>query len=724
MKLRQHASSIVAIVLAIVAGVWIFVDRGKISDTERKDREHDVFPAYRRGDIDSLELVQGGQTLRIERRPDVVDGGEAHGGRSPGAETHWQLTSPVDERADPAAVDRFIGDLEFAGVVRKVDPTKAPDVNKGFDPPRVRGTLSMKPLVYHFALGGPAPLPEGAAYFRVDGEGTFVVSKDFVAAVLNGADTYRERTIVPYLSLDLSALEVHTATGTLGVTRVDDISFKLADSGLRASREGLDKVWGALAEARAESFLSDADADRALGPSPVRVVMTPKDKTRPPGELLLGGECPGHPEDVVMIRKAPTRESACVPRGALAGLSTPADALVDHRLFASRPDELEEVVLEAVPAGLTVELARKGRGWHQRKPSDRELSSSEIDAMNDLVTKLTRGEAITVSRATVPETPRARVRVRRGSSGVEEVVTLETGADRVRRGFDGAELQVPSALARRLVPSEIALRGRAVFESATGARAPTGLRIRCDDVHETLAHGAEWTMQEPRGYAADALATADVVALVRNAQADSWAADQDDGSFGLGTSTCSVELETASDGGKGTLGIVFGKEAESGAFYARATSDPAVFVAPRALREGVATWLIDRGAFRADPRAVESVALARGPSHVTFHGRGAGVDSGVRDTTARVLEALEVLRPEVVVHLGPPRPAEGFGAPSLDVRVKVVGDAGKASAREVHFVLGDTTVLNRERIVYARVDGVDATYGIARERVGALLDAL
>ena len=169
---------------------------------------------------------------------------------------------------------------------------------------------------------------------------------------------------------------------------------------------------------------------------------------------------------------------------------------------------------------------------------------------------------------------------------------------------------------------------------------------------------------------------------------------------------------------------VFGKEAESGAFYARATSDPAVFVAPRALREGVATWLIDRGAFRADPRAVESVALARGPSHVTFHGRGAGVDSGVRDTTARVLEALEVLRPEVVVHLGPPRPAEGFGAPSLDVRVKVVGDAGKASAREVHFVLGDTTVLNRERIVYARVDGVDATYGIARERVGALLDAL
>ncbi len=308
-RLRQHVSSILVIVLAIVAAVWMLVDRGKVTDRERQDRAHDVFPAYRRGDIDGFELIQGATKIAIARRPDPGDGGDFH----------WQMTAPVGERADPAAVDRFIGDLEFAGAIRKVDPSAAPDVNRGFDTPRVRGTLSMKPLVYHFALGGPAPMPEGAAYLRVDGEGTFVVSKDFVASLQSGPDTYRERTVVPYLSIDLAQLDVRGPAGGFSIARVDDVSFKLVDSGLRASREGLDKVWGALGEARAESFLEGADAERALGAAPVRIVMTPKDATRPKGELLLGGVCPAHAEDIVLVRVSPVRASACVPKGVMAG---------------------------------------------------------------------------------------------------------------------------------------------------------------------------------------------------------------------------------------------------------------------------------------------------------------------------------------------------------------------------------------------------------------------
>ena len=59
MRLRQHVTSIVMIVVAIVAGIWVLIDRGKVTDRERQDRAHDVFPAYRRGDIDGFELIQG-----------------------------------------------------------------------------------------------------------------------------------------------------------------------------------------------------------------------------------------------------------------------------------------------------------------------------------------------------------------------------------------------------------------------------------------------------------------------------------------------------------------------------------------------------------------------------------------------------------------------------------------------------------------------------------------
>jgi hypothetical protein len=519
---------------------------------------------------------------------------------------------------------------------------------------------------------------------------------------------------------------VQTGGGGFTVTRADDVAFRLGDHGLRVSRDGMDKVWSALAEARAESFLTDTEADAAIGVAPIRVLMTPKDASKPKGEILLGGVCPGHAEDVVFIRVAPGRESACVPKGALEGLRTPANALVDRRLFVARADEVEEIVFESVPAGTSLELARKGRGWHERRPTDRELEGTEVDLANDLVTRLTRGEATSVVPA--PEgasfSPRARVHVRRGgSSAGEEVVLLGETNELVRRAFDDASLQVPSALGRRLLPSEISLRGRSVFPDGLGTAKPVGLVTRCDGVRQELARvGDSWTMREPRGFLADPLATADLVGLLRNAQAESWIADQDDGTFGLAESTCQMELDANGDGGKRSLGIVFGKEAEGGAFYARATSDRAVFLAPRALRDGALNWLIGRGGFRADPGSVERVTLSRGASRAVFPGRrGGSRDSGSNDVASKVLDTLEVLRPEAVVHLGPPRHDEGFDAPTLDVRVSTVTDGGP---REIHFVFGDTARVNRERLVYARVDGVDATYGIARDRVAALVEAL
>jgi len=717
MKLPKYLVELAFIAAAVVGGTYtIFVDRGKVTDRERTDRAHDVFPAYRRGDIDSLELDWGKGKLRVERRPDPGDGGDFH----------WQVTSPVNERADPAAVDRLIGDLEFAGAIRKVDPSAAAEIAKGFDPPRVQGTLSMKPLAYHFALGGPAPVPDGAAYFRVDGEGTFVVSKDFVAALTSGADAYRERSIVPYLSLDLAELTVENPSGGFTVTRVDDTSFKLGKSGLRASRDGMDKVWGALAEARAESFLSEDEAGRALGPSAIRVVMTPRNTSQPRGEILLGGPCPGHPEGLVLVRVSPGKNAACVPKGAAAGLLLTADALVDRRLFASRADEVEELSFETLPTGLTVELARKGKGWHERKPSDRELVGTEIDAMNDLVAKLTRGEAASVrsGAAQGPSVPTARVRLRRGGggAGAEEVVDLEGGTELVRRAFDGAELHVATALGRRLVPSEIVLRGRAVFPEGLAGRAPTAVRVDCDGVRQAATHDANgWTLHEPRGFTADGPATSDLVTLLRNAQADSWVADRDDGTFGLDGSRCHVELDASGDAGVRTLGLVFGNESEGGTFYARATGDAAVFLAPRALRDGATVWLIDRGPFRATPGSVRRITVSRGGKRAVFPVQPGAGDGGATGTVSGMLRALDGLRPDEVIHLGPPRTDEGLGAPTLDVRVEVANDAGP---RAIHFTLGDTALVNRERIIYARVDGVDATFGFARERIAPFADAL
>ena len=716
MNWRKHGSTVGLVVCAATLGVYAYVDRKTVSDSERKERANDVFPAYRRQEVDRIELVQGGVTLTLEKRAS----GDA-------GDTAWQMTSPRHERADAAAVDKLLGDIEFAGIVRKVDA----DAAAGIDSPRALGTLSMGRLVYRFALGAAAPTPAGAAYFRLDGEGAFVVSRDFATSLLKTADAYRERTVVPYLSLEIKTLGIQGDGEAFTLERMDDVSFRLKERDLRASRETLDRVWGALAEGRAESFLEEADAERAIGATPLVIEIGPRDATKPEGELHVGGVCPEHPEDVVMIRRKPAPLSACVPKGMLPGLHATLDELVDKRLFAARGDEIAELVLEPIPSGPKVEIARKGSGWHERSPEDRDLASDEVDEANALTTSLAKGEALDVfpgdPKAPVPI--RARIRIQRGENKGEEAVELgppsPLGGALVKRLADGAILRVSDALAHRLVPSPIALRGKQVFFPPLEGKVASVLETQCDGRAQRLARDANgWSVVKPAGYLADSPGTAELVSLVARAEADAWVSESDDGSFGFDKSACSLTLGYDEDGGSRTVGIVFGREAEPGQYFAHPLGQSAVFLAPRSLYDEALRVLIDRSGFHVDSAEVEMLSLARGSSRVVLSRRSGKLDlpdGGGADLGEKLSLALDALHVDDVVHLGPPAAKEGFGRPSLDVRIRMKRDSG---ARELHFVLGDSALILKERMFYARLDGVDATFAIARDRIAPLLDAL
>jgi hypothetical protein len=83
--------------------------------------------------------------------------------------------------------------------------------------------------------------------------------------------------------------------------------------------------------------------------------------------------------------------------------------------------------------------------------------------------------------------------------------------------------------------------------------------------------------------------------------------------------------------------------------------------------------------------------------------------------------ALDALRADEALHLGPARPDEGFGAPTLAIEVTFLPDAG---SRERRIRIGQPTMVRKERMFFARLDGVDVTYAIARDRISPLLDAL
>jgi hypothetical protein len=701
------------ILAAAAVGYAYVVDRKTVSDSDRATRQGDAFPSFRVDRVGRVELDRPGESLVLERDPDA------------GAAA-WLITSPRRERADSAAVDALLRELELAKRVRDVAERDA----AGLEQPRVRGKLNIGSLEYRFALGGEAPRPDGAAYMRLDGEGAFVVGRSLAVQLLRGFDAYRDRMLVPYGASDTARVEVD-ALGEGGAGFAIErrgTTFRVASSGLRASRSAVDQLFAALADTRAEAFLDDEQADRARAKASWRVTLAPRTGDRAPVELRIGSECPGRPEGVAVVRDRPSRAAACAPRTIALALEELPGALTDTSPLFAHADEFEELRLEPLqPGGPAVDVARKDRGWHERAPEERDLDPGETESVNALAAALAAARATQAHPATPDDrfTAHARVRIVRTGDGVAEVVDVgpaETDGSRLmRREDDGAILRVPLAAARRFWPQAIALRGRDVW-----ARAGAGGRTAAFDAASVVAvddscgttpqrlelRNAVWRMSRPAGFRADPRSIADLIEAFERARAESWVADADDGTFGLGgAGACAVTFSLDDPAGAGSRrGIAFGAAGDGG-FYAQTLDDKAIFVVPPSLREEAARPAVDRARLRVDPAALEKATFLRDGRRLTLDHDDVGGD---------LAAALSSLAAQVALHVGPPAPDEGFSAPTLEIRAAMHPDAGPL---ETHIVIGAATHVDGADAYFARVSGVDATFAVSRRSVAAILDA-
>jgi hypothetical protein len=710
---RSTATSVALVALAAATAAYAyFVDRGAVSDSDREGRRTDVFPSFRVADVTRLEVDHAGEPLVLERDADA------------GGAATWTMASPRSEPADPAAVDMLLRELELARRLREVGVNDA----AGLDAPRASGTIKVGTLTYRFALGADAPRPEGAAYMRIDGEGTFVIGRSLKVQLLRGADAYRQRTLLAYGASGIARLEVRPASGESFALDREGTTFRVAGRGLRASRAAVDRLMTALANGRVETFIDDAAADRATASPAFTIAVTPREAGKDRVELRVGGPCPGQPEDVVLVRTAPTRVSACAARALVEALAATTGAdLVDTSPFFAHADEMEELRVEPVGReGPRVDAARRGTGWHERAPVDRDLTSDETDSANALALALAEARGTDVHRAGPDEhfEPRARVTVVRTGGGATEAVELALagpdGTALVRRADDGALLRVTRAVARRFAPHPVALRARSLWQTPFDAGSVVALEDTCGPTAQRIElRDHTWMLRAPAGLPADAVSVADLVGTVAHAKADAWLAEADDGGFGFdGAGACTVMLTldanagSSGDAGGRRVAIVFGAAGDGG-FYARTLDDSAVFVASSGLRDVLAHPAIDRSRFRLDGGAGSAVAVVHdGVRHPV------SADAG-DDALAAAMAGLYA---QAALHAGPASPDEGLAHPTLEIVATTRPDGG--APVDMRITIGAPTEVDGAPGYFARAAGLDATFIVPRARIAAILDAL
>jgi hypothetical protein len=156
--------------------------------------------------------------------------------------------------------------------------------------------------------------------------------------------------------------------------------------------------------------------------------------------------------------------------------------------------------------------------------------------------------------------------------------------------------------------------------------------------------------------------------------------------------------------------------ATQGGYFASLSPDPGVFVLARSALQNLESPLIDRSLCPFDEPSLERIELAMGTRRALLTRQGdVWGGEGLDGSRAQALaETAQALRAERAVHLGPEKPEEGFARPSLVV--KLVAAGGKAAQLR----LGARSQLEGEALVFARLDGVDATFALALDTARAL----
>jgi hypothetical protein len=733
---RPLRGQIVNLVLALVAVALVVVvvmTSRRVTTGEREARERNVLSAFREKDITRLTLERGSRRLVVQRER-AGDAGDAS----------WRLIEPTEEEAEAYAMDKLLGSLEFATWVRRIEPAQVDRAGFGLDQPSWVLGIEMGEIRYELRLGKEAATPKGAHYLELvargaPGSGVGVISRDLATELGVDPSELRGRQIMPYLSDALRALTLEGQGGSRRLTSLGEKRWRFDGmlGGVRVDRETFDAVLLQFARTKAEHFLEVPAAEQALlaaGAESVRVTMVPKRPERATGIVVVGGRCPSGENAVVALRKQPEPVAACVPRSVMPGLITPAEALIDRSLFSLRSDELESLVI--VRGDQKLELERKQDGFVMRAP---------VKADVDLDTGNQHLEAIVRARGTIVEKPdlaklgldplQGRVTVKAvaedDSKVLEETIQIgraeASGALAVRRAADGAVLELDPQTAHLLTADASLLRKRRLLDFAPSAL--LSVESESKALHQRIRRepSGAFTLELPKGAAHDAALATALVDVLGSLEADRWVAARDDGSFGLGEPAlrARIVLEQA-DGGAREHTLLIGAATSGGQFAKLETSPPlpGVFVLPRRTVETLETPLLDRSVFMVAPDAAARIVLVRPTGKLTLEKRGdswsaAGLSPA---RIAELTEALASLRAESAIRLGAARPGEGFARPELEVRVEP--PPGPGAEKPWTFRIGAGDAWQGTSIHYARRDGVDATYAIAKSKVRAILDAL
>lgn len=702
---RRHGVNVGLIVAALALSTWVAVVEPNLqSSSESQTRARNLFRTFSRTGLTAIELEPAGAAKIVVTRAN--------------ADAPWVLqVDGATVEGDETALDKLATTLEYATTLREASGGEF-----GLATPRLRGAIVVNGQRQEFSLGADAPVVAGAtgtAYVRVGSEPVRVVGASFVAELLAPASRLYDRRVVPYLSVETKHVEVLRGRERLvAFDRTDDRLWHFADAKDRVSRAASDVFWAAVADLQSEKELGPNAWPAGRDDEVLTVRLVPRDGRPVAGLEMLAG-CNGGPGATLRLSGTKARV-VCVGAGAFESLArSSVDGFRDAAPIALRADEIQAIRIRE--DGETFELGRQGAGFVVRSkgnaPVAPELTADVTAWLQDLArpgVRVDEGPSGTLRGTVEVYTDR--------TDAAETLTIVRRDGDKVtlRRGDDGALVELSGAVGARLSARGGWLRSRNVFEAGLAARAVQRLELACDGRREVVERGPEgWAFAEPKGPApVDGARVLDVASKLLSTRADRWL----EGDEHLGSGVCVGAVTVEGDAGAIRYEVRFGGPRE-GAFVATATGASASFLAPKAARDLVVTSLLDRALGPGNLDDAFTVVFMRNGVRTVYTRTSRGLRlQGAEANEAiaeRVTTRLAGLVADEVIRASAPVESDGFGSPGASIEWS--GRDGKALGS---LTFGRVITRAGEKLVTVIAPRGGAVLAVRQDALEALFEAV
>jgi hypothetical protein len=362
-------TTLALLVIAIGLGLFIWIlDRR--SPSTRENRSGYVVDLDRNG-VTRLEITNENANTVLNK-----------------SATGWQITAPVNDRADVRVVDSLLDNIQF---LRRDDTIS--NLGKGEKKQkRLKDFGLLKPhlkLVWqtkkrHSAIEfGADTAVEGTCYVRIEGSDVVLVTgNELKNLVAKRSNAFRDHQITPFLTTQIDRVIVHQPAGEIELARQQNGWQIVRPIKARADD---DIVNAALEKINATPILDFAETEKV-----------PNTETENSGrsislfsgnekvEIFCGSAVPNQPDKIYL--RVPSRPSLVLVTDSFAQtINVKPNQLRDRRIARLNPDIIDRIRIDQA-GGASLLLARHEDHWEivsqQNTPADAETVNRLIAALN------------------------------------------------------------------------------------------------------------------------------------------------------------------------------------------------------------------------------------------------------------------------------------------------------------------------------------------------------